>query len=189
MYPPHHFQTDDSAALQAFLQKHYFGLLLSHNGVLHYSPLPFLFDWQSVPTKAYCHMARNNPQLQQLEGAEVSVVIQGPHAFVAASAYEKQPAVSSWNYAIVELRGTARLLNPDDTLALVRKQEAHTAPSMEQAAEYQQQLVNAIVGVEVTLTQLCGRFKLSQNKTADEQQRVKQYLKKTEQSHFVWQMM
>jgi transcriptional regulator len=189
VYPPAYYQTDDSTQLQAFLQQHYFGLLLSHGAALHYSPLPFLFDWHSQPAKAYCHLARNNPQLQQLEGADVTVIIQGPHAFVAASCYERQPAVSTWNYAMAELRGNARLLNPEDTLALVRQQEADSAPGMLQSIDYQQQLVKAIVGVEISLTELCGRFKLSQNKTAAEQQRVKQYLQQAEQSHFVWQMM
>ena len=134
MYPPPYYQTDDSAQLQAFLQQHYFGLLLSHSGGIAYTPLPFLFDWQGEAAKAYCHLARNNPQLKHLDGAEISIIIQGPHAFVPASCYQQQPAVSTWNYALAELTGTARLLDHQQTLALVRKQEAHSAPGMLQAA-------------------------------------------------------
>ncbi|MGP9802888.1 FMN-binding negative transcriptional regulator [Rheinheimera sp. NSM] len=189
MYPPAYYHSDDSALLQAFLQQHYFGLLLSHNGSLSYTPLPFLFDWQSAGNKAYCHLARNNPQLSQLDGAPVTVVIQGPHAFVPASCYQQQPAVSTWNYALVELKGTARLLDNEQTLALVRKQEAYSAPAMAQAADYQQKLVKAIVGVEINLSSVTGRFKLSQNKAAAEQQAVIAYLQQTEQPATVWQMM
>jgi len=189
MYPPAHFQTDDIKQLQQFLQQHYFGLLISQNGSLHFSALPFLFDWQEEPGLAYCHMARNNPQLQQLDGKEVSIIIQGPHAFVAASCYQRQPAVSTWNYALAELTGTARLLDADATLALVRQQEAHSAPDMIQAADYQQQLVKAIVGVEIRLNCVKGRFKLSQNKTASEQHTVIEYLQHTEKCRTVWQMM
>lgn len=189
MYPPAYYQTTDRGQIRAFLQQHYFGLLLSHNGGLHYTPLPFLFDWQSPGDKAYCHLARNNPQLSQLNGAEVTVIIQGPHAFVPASCYQQQPAVSTWNYALVELKGTARLLDAEQTLALVRKQEAHSAPTMLQAADYQQKLVKAIVGIEINLSQVTGRFKLSQNKPKAEQQAVIAHLQQTEQPAAVWQLM
>lgn len=189
MYPPPYYHTTNRAQLQAFLQQHYFGLLLSHNGNLSYTPLPFLFDWQSTGNKAYCHLARNNPQLKQLDGADVTLVIQGPHAFVPASCYQQQPAVSTWNYALVELRGTARLLDAEQTLALVRKQEAYSAPAMAQAADYQQQLVKAIAGIEIRLSSVSGRFKLSQNKAPAEQQAVIDYLQQTEQPATVWQMM
>lgn len=189
MYPPPYYHTSNRAQLQAFLQQHYFGLLLTGHGGLSYTPLPFLFDWQMGADKAYCHLARNNPQLSQLDGLEVRVVIQGPHAFVPASCYQQQPAVSTWNYALVELTGTARLLDAEQTLALVRKQEAHSAPAMLQAADYQQRLVKAIVGVEINLSSVTGRFKLSQNKAPAEQQAVIDYLQQTEQPATVWQLM
>jgi len=189
VYPPAYYFSEDSVLLQAFLQQHYFGLLLSSSGSLSYTPLPFLFDWHSSGDKAYCHLARNNPQLKQLDGADVNIIIQGPHAFVPASCYRQQPAVSTWNYALVELKGTAQLLDAEQTLALVRKQEAHSAPAMAQAADYQQKLVQAIVGVEISLSSITGRFKLSQNKAAAEQQAVIAYLQQTEQPATVWQMM
>lgn len=189
MYPPAYYHTTNRAQLQRFLQQHYFGLLLSNNASLSYTPLPFLFAWHSGSDKAYCHLARNNPQLKQLDGAEVSIIIQGPHAFVAASCYSKQPAVSTWNYAMVELKGIARVLDNEQTLALVRKQEAHSAPAMVQSEIYQQQLVKAIAGVEISLSSVSGRFKLSQNKAPAEQQAVIDYLQQTEQPATVWQLM
>lgn len=189
MYPPPYYVCHDVARLQAFLQQHYFGLLLTSHTGLSYTPVPFLFDWQPGLGKAYCHLARSNPQLGQLDGAQVSIIIQGPHAFVPASCYSQQPAVSTWNYALVELTGTARVLNTEQTLALVRQQETHSAPAMLQAADYQQKLVKAIVGVEISLSSLSGRFKLSQNKPAAEQQAVMAHLQQTEQPTTVWQLM
>ena len=189
MYPPPYYVCHDVARLQAFLQQHYFGLLLSSTGSLGYTPLSFLFDWQTGADKAYCHLARNNPQLSQLDGAEVTIIIQGPHAFVPASCYQQQPAVSTWNYALVELTGTARLLDNEQTLTLVRQQEAHSAPAMLQVSEYQQKLVKAIVGVEISLSSLSGRFKLSQNKPAAEQQAVMAHLQQSEQPGTVRQLM
>ena len=189
MYPAAYYHNTNQAQLQAFLQQHYFGLLLTSHSGLSYTPLPFLFDWQTDLGKAYCHLARNNPQLDQLDGAPVSIIIQGPHAFVPASCYCVQPAVSTWNYALVELQGTVRLLDTEQTLALVKHQEAHSAPAIQQAADYQQKLVKAIVGVEIKLSSLSGRFKLSQNKSPTERQAVINYLQHAEQPATVWQAM
>lgn len=189
MYPPPYYFTDDKSALQAFLQQHYFGLLLSQNNALVYTPLPFLFAWQGESAKAYCHLARNNPQLSNLDGAAVSIIIQGPHAFVPASCYLQQPAVSTWNYTMVECNGAARLLDNQQTVELVSKQEAYSAPAMQQATAYQQKLVQAIVGVEIDVSQMRGRFKLSQNKVLSERQAVIARLQQTEQPATVWQMM
>ena len=65
----------------------------------------------------------------------------------------------------------------------------HTAPAMAQAPDYQQKLVKAIVGVEINLSSLTGRFKLSQNKPAAEQQAVMAHLQQSEQPATVWQLM
>lgn len=189
MYPPAHFVCADGAQIAAFLQQQYFGLLLTAQPQLQLTPLPFLFDLTPGRQRAFCHMARNNPQLSQLENQQVTIVIQGPHAFVAASCYEKQPAVSTWNYVMVELQGKARLMAEAETLTLVRRQEAHSAPTMMQSADYQQKLVAAIVGVDIELTDIQGRFKLSQNKTPAERQRVQQFLQQTEQPLTLWQLM
>lgn len=189
MYPPAYAQTNDLTVLQAFLQQHYFGLLLSNTDTMQYTALPFIFNWQRTPAVVSCHMARNNPQLTSLDNAAVTIIIQGPHAFVPAHCYRQQPAVSTWNYALAELKGTARLLNNEQTLALVRQQEAHSAPGMPQHADYQQKLVQAIVGIEISLSSVTGRFKLSQNKPPAEQQAVIDYLQQTEQPQTVWQMM
>lgn len=189
MYPPALFQTENRADIQAFLRQHYFGLLLSQTPELSITPLPFLFRWQPGADKAYCHLARNNPQLQQLDGASVQILIQGPHAFVPASCYPQQPAVSTWNYTMVQLSGQARLLDGEQTLALVRAQEQHSAPAMVQALDYQQALVKAIVGVEISLSKLSGRFKLSQNKAGAQRQAVISHLQQHEQPATVWQMM
>ena len=79
MYLPKHFHTDDQLQIQAFLQQNYFGLLLSSKPELLYSPLPFLFDWQEQRLTAYCHLARNNPQLKQLDQQQVHVAVSYTH--------------------------------------------------------------------------------------------------------------
>lgn len=189
MYLPKHFQNEDPDQIRNFLQQHYFGLLLSSNPDLFYTPLPFLFDWQDHQLTAFCHMARNNPQLKQLNGEQVQIIIMGPHAFVAADCYADEQAVSTWNYSLVELKGTAFALNNEQTLALARRQESFSAPDMLQSADYQQKLVQGICGLRVEVSSWFGKMKLSQNKSAAQRQKVGDYLQSTEQPQKVWQLM
>ena len=189
MYLPKHFQSEDPEQIRAFLQQNYFGLLLSNSPDLFYTPLPFLFDWQKGQLTAHCHMARNNTQLKQLNEQQVQIVIMGPHAFVAGDCYGEEHAVSTWNYSLVELKGTAFTLNNEQTLALARRQESFSAPDMQQSADYQQKLVNGICGVRIEVTSWLGKMKLSQNKPEAQRQKVGDYLQSTEQPQKVWQLM
>jgi transcriptional regulator len=189
MYLPKDFQNEDPKQIHAFLQQHYFGLLLSNSPDLLYTPLPFLFDWQDNQLTAFCHVARNNPQLKQLDGQQVQIVIMGPHAFVAADCYGEAQAVSTWNYSLVELKGKAFTLDNQHTLALARRQESHSAPDMQQSADYQQRLVNGICGLRIEVSSWCGKMKLSQNKSTAQRQKVGDYLQETEQPQNVWQLM
>jgi transcriptional regulator len=189
MYLPKHFQSDDLDQIRSFLQQHYFGLLLSNSPDLYYSPLPFLMDWQDDHLTVFCHLARTNPQLKQLNEQQVQIVIMGPHAFVAADCYGNEQAVSTWNYSLIELKGTAFTLDTAQTLALVRRQESFSAPDMLQSADYQQKLVNGICGVRIEISSVIGKMKLSQNKSAEQRQKVGDYLQATEQPQSVWQLM
>jgi len=189
MYLPKHFQSEDLDQIRSFLQQHYFGLLLSNSPDLYYSPLPFLMDWQDDHLTVFCHLARNNPQLKQLNEEQVQIVIMGPHAFVAADCYGDEQAVSTWNYSLIELKGTAFILDTAQTLALVRRQESFSAPDMLQSADYQQKLVNGICGVRIEISSVIGKMKLSQNKSAEQRQKVGDYLQATEQPQSVWQLM
>lgn len=189
MYLPKHFQSQDPEQIRTFLQHNYFGLLLSNSPDLFYSPLPFLFDWKEDQLTAHCHMARNNPQLTQLNEQQVQIVIMGPHAFVAGDCYGEEHAVSTWNYSLVELKGTAFTLNNEQTLALARRQESFSAPDMQQSADYQQKLVHGICGVRIDISSWLGKMKLSQNKSAAQRQKVGDYLQATEQPQKVWQLM
>ncbi len=209
-YTPAHFGCDDAGFIQQFLQQHYFGLLLSDN--LQFSALPFWFDWDTpaaLSGTVYCHLARKNPQLLTLQqavaqGSSVKLVIQGPHAYVAAECYQQQPQVATWNYSLVEISGSVQLLESAATLALVRKQQATAnsrLPATVQAAlvsrrsgrsamlAYEKQLAGAIVGVAIKINSVNAKMKLSQNKNPEQRQDVVQFLQQTEQQAPLWQLM
>jgi transcriptional regulator len=213
-YTPAHFSLTEPGLIRQFLQQHYFGLLLSRD--LQLSALPLWFDWDS-PTALtgtlYCHLARQNPQLAALElamqqGDRVKVVVQGPHAYIAAECYREQPQVATWNYSLVEITGRVQLLDQSATLALVRKQQAAASRALPQSVQddfvsmaaeqqshratnlaYEKQLSAAIVGVALTIETLHAKMKLSQNKKPAQRDEVLQFLQQTEQPQTVWQLM
>jgi transcriptional regulator len=217
-YTPAHYSLDNPKLIRQFLQQHYFGLLLSQD--LQLSALPLWFDWDS-PTALtgtlYCHLARQNPQLAALQqamqqGDSVKVVVQGPHAYVAAECYREQPQVATWNYSLVEISGTVQLLDQRATLALVRKQQAAASRALPQAVQdslvnlaassgaapksersnnlaYEKQLSAAIVGLAINIEMLHAKMKLSQNKNQSAREDVLQFLQQTEQPQTVWQLM
>lgn len=213
-YTPAHYSQENPLLIRHFLQQHYFGLLLSQD--LQLTALPLWFDWDS-PTALtgtlYCHLARQNPQLAALQlamqqGDSVKVVVQGPHAFVAAECYREQPQVATWNYSLVEISGTVQLLDQNATLALVRKQQAAASRALPQAVKnafaniaaaqqservtnlaYEKQLSTAIVGIAININTLHAKMKLSQNKNQAAREDVLQFLQQTEQPQTVWQLM
>lgn len=65
------------------------------------------------------------------------MVIQGPHAFVAAECYQQQPQVATWNYSLIEISGPVRLLESNATLALARKQQAQAYQALPQSVKDQ----------------------------------------------------
>jgi transcriptional regulator len=179
VYIPTAFRREDRPALFDFIDRHGFGTLVTViDGAPFATHLPFLLDRGRGVLLG--HVARANPHWRALDGsAESLVIFQGPHGYVSPSWYATAPAVPTWNYAAVHVYGTPRLMEDEthllDLLArLVRKYEAHRPQpwAMELPADYQQKMVRAIVGFEVPVARIEGKFKLSQNRPAEDRRNV-----------------
>ena len=181
MYVPEHFKETNSERVSALIEGNSFGMLVTApDGVPFVSHLPFIFDHAAGSKgKLLCHMARANPQWQHFSScSEVLAVFQGPHAYVSPSWYSS-PGVPTWNYAVVHLRGKLRLIESESELeALVERlthvYESHMSspwkPNL--AGERRTKLINMIVGFEIEVTDIQGKFKLSQNRPLEDQQSV-----------------
>lgn len=183
MYIPAHFREDDRATLQQFIQEYSFGILVTqHEGTLVANHFPFVLDVErgSLGT-LQGHMARGNAQWRMFEETrEVLVIFQGPHSYVSPSWYvdDQATSVPTWNFAAVHAYGRARVLEDSAELyrilqATVQTNEARFEHPWQIALEdeYVQRL-KAIVGFEIEITRLEGKFKLSQNRSATDQQQV-----------------
>ena len=143
--------------------------------------LPLLLDRaRGAPGTLIGHVARGNPHWRKLkERPQVLAVFHGPHAYVSPSWYGVHPSVPTWNYAVVHARGRARLIEDPQALeAIVRRlvatfENPRPVPwRMELPEDYQRGMIGGIVGFEIEISQLTGKFKLSQNRTREDRVRV-----------------
>lgn len=193
MYTPHHFSETRLPVLQALMAAHPLGTLVTHGEAgLGADHLPFEYGAPSATAPfgtLRAHVARANPlwhlapsaRLAEDQGPEVMVVFQGPHGYISPSLYEEKAAsgkvVPTWNYAVVH--GHGRLRAVDDPLWLLALLERLTARHEAGRARpwavadappaYIEALLRAIVGIEIVLTRLEGKWKLSQNRPAADQ--------------------
>ena len=174
MYVPKHFEQTDDGTLWDFIEAHAFGTLLTVTGGQPFaSHVPFLVDRDKRLLN--CHVARANPQWQHLVAASHALAIfAGPHGYVSPTWYA-EPGVPTWNYAVVHARGEAR---PIDDAAHTRRHVEALAAKFEHGRaapwvpEYDIRRLSGIVGIEICVAKLEGKFKLSQNRSAVDRARV-----------------
>jgi transcriptional regulator len=174
MYIPSHFRESDERVLAEFIDAHSFGTLVTiERGLPFASHVPFLYDREGHTLHA--HLARANPQWQQIaDNAEVLVIFQGPHGYVSPTWYAK-PGVPTWNYTAVHVYGRARAV--DDAAATGRHVEKLAARFERGSAapwvpEYDPRMLAGIVGIEIAIREIQGKFKVSQNRSAEDRTRV-----------------
>jgi len=177
MYIPPAFAVTDHDTLFDLIEQNSFGLLVSQrNGEPFATHLPLLVDRCSAPSgKLIGHMARANPHWQSFDGMHEGLIIfSGPHAYISPSWYATSPAVPTWNYAAVHVYGTPRLLEADQLSGLLARLVSHYEAGNERPwqydlpEDYRQRMERAVVGVEVPITRIEGKFKLGQNRTVED---------------------
>ena len=182
MYIPKTFREDDINTLHTFMEIYNFATLVTqHEGLSFATHLPFLLDAERGPNGTLlAHMARANPQWHDFKSAqEVLVIFQGPHAYVSPSWYEVELSVPTWNYAVVHAYGLPRLIEDQQKLynllnILIQAHEAQFDKPwpFQLSDDYLQKMMRGIVGFEIEITRLEGKFKLSQNRTETERENV-----------------
>jgi transcriptional regulator len=182
VYLPPHFTESRPEVLIDHIERHDFGLLVSQGDAgPTASHVPFLVKRRDGRLVLQAHLARPNPQLADLDrGGEALAIFQGPHAYVSPSWYLAGPAVPTWNYAAVHASGPVRTIADaawlrDMVRRLSERHEAREAVPwrMDDLPEpYVASMLNGIVGVEIEVSRLEGKFKLSQNRPAGDRPRI-----------------
>lgn len=181
MYLPKHFAEDDVAEMHALMRANPLATLISHGpDGLNANHIPLLLSDAEPCGKLQGHVARANPLWKpEQSSGEVLVVFHGNESYISPSGYatkaEHGKVVPTWNYAAVHAYGELTVI--DDPAWVLKQVSALTAVHetdfpqpwavSDAPADYIEKMLGAIVGIEITLTRLLGKWKVSQNQPAE----------------------
>lgn len=176
MYIPPAFKVDDSDKLRDVMQRFSFAMLVTQrDGIPFASHLPLLLDASRGPHGTLLgHMAKANEQWRHFaDEAQALVVFQGPHAYISPRWYQTELAVPTWNYVTVHAYGTPRVLHDREQVdgalqRLIQTYEGngHGAWKGDLPPEFKAKMLNGIVGFEIPIARIEGKWKLGQNRSA-----------------------
>ena len=176
MYLPKAFEETRAEVLDALMRAHPFATLVAVRDGLplaHHLPLA----WDAENRRLQGHVARGN-ELATLDGAPVLAIFHGPQGYVSPNWYpskhETGREVPTWNYAVVHARGRLRVIEDAHWLRglLERLTDHHEADEAmpwrlsDAPEDYVETLLRGVVGIEIAVDGLQGKFKLSQNHPA-----------------------
>jgi transcriptional regulator len=179
MYVPAHHEEADLSVLHALIKAHPLGAwVIAGDDGLVANHIPFLIDPAAGPFGTLIgHVARANPVWRSFSAETPSLIIfQGAETYITPSWYPSKQAhgraVPTWNYAVVHAHGLPRAIEDRDWLRthvtrLTNTHEANKAQPWkvtDAPADFTTRLLDAIVGIEIPITKLVGKWKTSQNR-------------------------
>lgn len=180
MYNQRSYRNEDPAALRDVIERYPFATVISlREGEPYASHLPLMWAPGGEHGLLIGHMARANPQWKTWdETTRVLVIFQGPHSYISPGWYEQQVTVPTWNYVTVHAYGTPVLTHDPGRLremvvALTRRYEDGSGGwAVERAEPIMATELQAIVGFEIPIYRIEGKFKLNQNRSEADQRGV-----------------
>ena len=190
MYLPKHFEQHDPQLLRGLMQEHPLATLVTPgaDGV-SIDHIPFDLDPDDGPHGTLVgHVARANPLWKLASGKPVVAVFTGPQVYITPSYYPSKATthkvVPTWNYSVVHAHGVLQAIEDAPWLhgLVSRLTRHHESPRVAPWAvtdappDYIEQMLRAIVGIRIPLTQLVGKWKVSQNRDVADRRGVAQGL-------------
>lgn len=175
MYLPQSFAERDEQVLFDYLEAHPLGALITSANGLYATHLPLLVDRERRLLAG--HIARANPHHREMPaGSDALVIFTGPDAYITpewyASKTDHGKVVPTWNYVAVHVYGSVTFIDDPEYLrrnveGLTNRHEAtraHPWKVSDAPADYVERQLAAIVGVQVSITRMEGKWKMSQNR-------------------------
>jgi transcriptional regulator len=181
MYIPAHFAQRELAALHEAIERYSFATLISGAGEeLTASHLPLLLDRaRGASGTLVGHMAQANSQWREAAGQEVLAIFSGPHVYISPSWYESAQVVPTWNYVAVHAYGRLELIEDRAEVEslLQRMVELYESNQpqpwrLAEPAEFVERMLKQIVAFRIPIARLEGKWKLNQNRPAEQRERV-----------------
>jgi transcriptional regulator len=177
MYVPKSFGIHDEAQIEAFLRRYDFATIVSAPAAgMMATHVPVVVRRTPTGLTLVGHVARANSHWELMNGTVESLAIfLGPNSYVSPTWYASGPAVPTWNYAVVHAHGKPRAVHDEDyTKDLLRELVARYEDSpngwrLESVPpDFGDRLVAAIVAFEMPVDRLEAKFKLGQNRSAED---------------------
>jgi transcriptional regulator len=182
MYTPTAFQEDDVDKLVSFMRANSFATLVSVvDGVPSATHIPLVVTVDNNIIKFSGHLAKQNLQWKSFAATESLAIFTGAHAYISPTLYEKHESVPTWNYIAVHAYGKPEIITLANAPASMDKMINSMVDTYEDSYKshwqglsdrYREGMMNGIVGFEMTVTRLEGKYKLSQNKSLVDQQNI-----------------
>lgn len=184
MYLPSHFEENRPEVLIQYIEKTAFGsLMTSVDGEIEANHLPFLYD--SNEHMMLAHIAKENPLYALLkQPQDVLIVFQVDHAYVSPNWYagklEHHKTVPTWNYVVIHVKGVAHIIEDQKKLRgilakLTRQHESNQPVPWKMTdapADFIAEEMSQIVGIQIEIKHMVGKFKLSQNRSSQDAKNV-----------------
>jgi transcriptional regulator len=188
VYIPEHFRVREHATAIAFMRANPFAILISSTDDGPFaSHLPLVIRESEDRVVLRGHVAKANPHWQYLERqSQCLTIFHGPHAYVSPTNYDTREVVPTWNYGAVHVYGTARVFSaPEELLGMLHEliplfEPAYAEQWASLSQPYRERMLSHIVGFEIAVARIEGKFKLSQNRTKDEQRKIIESLSKSD---------
>ena len=177
MYLPSHFEIKDKNELIRIISEYPLGILVTEKNGLDANHIPFLYDSsQGEMGSLIAHVARSNPVWQEMAECDVMVIFRGVESYISPNWYptkhETHRQVPTWNYEVVHAYGK---LSVHDDAKFVRGivgkltkihevSEEKPWKMSDSPQDYIEMMVKAVVGLQITITNIIGKGKLSQNR-------------------------
>jgi transcriptional regulator len=179
MYRPPAFAVDDVSVLHDVIRKRVFATIAAvRDGVVVFAYAPLLLDVENGALGGIrFHLAIGNPLAKLENGARVSVSLMAEDAYVSPDWYHKIVTVPTWNYIAVEGDGAVQRTSREELRKLVIDLSAQEEEKLLPKAPWLidkvppqrvEALLNGIVGFSLPFERLQGKFKLSQDKSAED---------------------
>jgi transcriptional regulator len=195
VYIPEHFRLRHDGEAAAFMRANPFAILISCTDAGPFAThLPLFLRTESVRAEEekvvlHGHVAKANPHWRYLEQQpECLTIFHGPHSYISPTNYTARESVPTWNYAAVHVYGNARIFSSEQDVhqmldELMQTFEPAYRVQWEGLSQtYRENMLRQIVGFEITATKIEGKFKLSQNRTRQDQVNVIASLENAEDS-------
>jgi len=179
MYIPKLNLLDDKQEAISFMQRYSFATIVTvKDNIPSATHLPFIVSLRDDEIVLTSHFAKANPQADELLDGNPLVIFAEPHAYISPKHYESEQSVPTWNYIAIHAYGQATLIeSPEEKAKLLEQtirfyEDDYLKKWSGLPGDYKLKMMKGIIGFEITVTELQGKKKLSQNRSDVEKERI-----------------